>query len=99
MQTDYSDDPEFQELIQYYLDYLQESLPELKKNWDNRDYLRIEQFGHNLKGNGGVYGFFDISEIGKQMETAAKEQDDSALEPLIKQFEVLLKEKREKHNL
>ena len=97
MQTDYSDDPEFQELIQYYLDYLQESLPKLKKNWDSRDYLLIQQFGHNLKGNGGVYGFFDVSELGKQMETAAKEQDDSAIEPLIHQFEVLLKEKRETH--
>lgn len=97
MPTDYSNDPEFQELIQYYLDYLLESLPTLNDNWNNRNYRDIQQFAHNLKGNGGVYGFYDLSELGKKMELAAKDQDDSAIEKLIKRFEELLNEKRADH--
>lgn len=35
----------------------------------------LQRLGHRLKGEGGGYGFDDISAIGARMEEAAKEAD------------------------
>ncbi|MFQ6616916.1 MAG: Hpt domain-containing protein [Fidelibacterota bacterium] len=93
MVSDYRDDPEYRELIVYYLNYLRESLSTLKEDWANRDYSGIERFGHNIKGSGGVYGFHDISELGKEMEQAAKDQDESKTGALVEKLESVLNEK------
>jgi HPt (histidine-containing phosphotransfer) domain-containing protein len=43
------------------------------------DYDRLAFMGHNLKGNGSSYGFQGLSRIGREIELAAKDQDDAAL--------------------
>lgn len=93
MASDYRDDPEYRELITYYLNYLRESLSTLKDGWAERNYSVIERFGHNIKGSGGVYGFHDISELGEQMEQAAKDEDESKTGELVEKLESILNEK------
>ena len=99
MQNNYFNDPEFQALIRKYLDYLVESLSSLQGNLSKRNYRYIQEFGHNLKGTGGGYGFDDLTSLGDELEIAARKQDDKALGILIEKLKGLLEEKREEYFL
>ena len=44
---------------------------------DARDYAEVRRLGHNMKGNGGAYGFVFITEIGAEIERAAHDEDGS----------------------
>lgn len=90
MELDYLDDPEFQKLIRQYVQYLNDTFSEAKQNLTEADFLKIQKFGHNLKGSGGGYGLMGISEIGQQIEEASKSQDKSLLSELFSQFETEL---------
>jgi len=84
---EYLDDPEFQLLIQKYLKYLLESLREVKANLYNRDFEKLRQFGHNLKGVAGGYGFDELSKLGSKIETASSSENVDFLKNLISDFE------------
>lgn len=99
VEGDYFNDPEFQALIREYLDYLVESLSSLQGNLNKRNYRSVQEFGHNLKGSGGGYGFDDLSSLGDSMEMAAEEEDRAAIETLIGKLKGLLQEKRQKYSV
>ena len=99
MEQDYLNDPEFQELIRQYIQYLAENLPELKQNLAAKDLLKIQKFGHNLKGSGGGYGLNDMSKVGQQIEETAKAQKVDQLDELITKFEELLDAAKNKYSL
>jgi len=94
MTNDYMNDPEFQELIREYLDFMINSLPELKENIAHADYIKIRQYGHNLTGSGGGYGFDDLTELGRNINTAAHEEDLPLLRNLTKELERNITQKR-----
>ena len=95
MEQDYLNDPEFQELIREYIQYLSDNLVEIKEDLNNSDYLKVQKFGHNLKGSGGGYGLMEMSKI----EQAAKSQKLDLLNELITQFEVELKSAKKKYSM
>lgn len=97
VELEYLDDPEFQELIRQYVQYLTDTFAEVKQNLTQTDFLKIQKFGHNLKGSGGGYGLMGISEIGQQIEEASKAQDKSILSELFIQFEAELKAAQKKY--
>ncbi len=97
MELDYLDDPEFQELIRQYVQYLTDTLPEVLVDLDNGDYLKVQKFGHNLKGSGGGYGLMEISKIGQQIEEASKAQNKSLIGELFGQFESELNQAQAKY--
>jgi len=97
MELDYLDDPEFQELIRQYVQYLTETFPEVKENLTQANFLKVQKFGHNLKGSGGGYGLMGISTICQQIEEASKAQDNSLLSELFSQFEAELKAAQKKY--
>jgi len=90
MEDNYLDDPEFQELIQQYIDYLRETLPELKANLEKRDFAALRKYGHNMKGSGGGYGFANLTELGKEMEEAALAEDINKYKVYVQQLEDFL---------
>ncbi|NOZ75879.1 MAG: hypothetical protein GXO90_11005 [FCB group bacterium] len=92
MENDYLNDPEFQELIRQYLDFLVNALPDVKANLSDKNFLEVQKFGHNMKGSGGGYGLDEFSEFGSQIEKAAMVQDELALENLIVTFDKKLAE-------
>ncbi|NQT96865.1 MAG: Hpt domain-containing protein [Candidatus Marinimicrobia bacterium] len=97
MELDYLDDPEFQELIRQYVQYLTDAFSEVKEYLNQANFLKIQKFGHNLKGSGGGYGLMGISEIGQQIEEASKAQNKSFISELFIQFEVELKAAQKKY--
>lgn len=94
---DYFNDPEFQELIRSYLDYLMDSLVTFKMNCVNRNYSEIRKFAHNLKGSGGGYGFDDLTQLGSDISSATKSEDAKKLDSLVKELEDLIMKKRAKY--
>lgn len=94
---DYFNDPEFQELIRSYLDYLMDSLVTFKMNCVNRNYSEIRKFAHNLKGSGGGYGFDDLTQLGSDISLATKSEDAKKLDSLVKELEDLIMKKRAKY--
>lgn len=94
---DYQNDPEFQKLICKYLDYLQDSLPNLRNNISIEDFDELRLYGHNLTGSGGGYGFGDITEMGKKINLAAKAKDTELLIQLAGELENLIVEKHSRY--
>ncbi|MCH8069964.1 MAG: hypothetical protein IID16_11965 [Candidatus Marinimicrobia bacterium] len=91
---DYFNDPEFQDLIRSYLDYLMDSLVTFKVNCVERNYSEIRKFAHNLKGSGGGYGFDDLTQLGNDISSAAMRKDANKLDSLMKELEDLIMKKR-----
>lgn len=94
MINDYMKDPEFQELIRKYLDYLNVSLPELKNNIAQEEYYNIRRYGHNLIGSGGGYGFDDLTELGRNINLSAHEENQKKLKELFEELEKNITEKQ-----
>ena len=87
MPNDYLDDPEFQKLIRKYLEYLVNSLPELKANLENHDLGAVRQFGHDMKGSGSIYGFDQFTQLGGEIEAASTKKNYHKLGRLVRKFE------------
>jgi CheY-like chemotaxis protein len=72
-----------QDLMPGYLQRKREDITALNNALEQLDYESIRVLGHSLKGSGGSYGFDNITEIGKQIEMAAKNQDPVAIREWI----------------
>lgn len=84
---DLFDDPEFIELIKLYIQSLKDSIPEIRSNLSADVFDPIQKFGHNIKGSGGGYGFNELSELGRNLEIAAKAADSKNCEKNINEIE------------
>lgn len=56
-----------------------------------QNFRTVETLGHRMKGDGGGFGFHQITEIGAAIERAAKLEDGSTVEQYITQLEDFLK--------
>ncbi|MCE5281438.1 MAG: Hpt domain-containing protein [Deltaproteobacteria bacterium] len=66
-------DPDLAELIPGYLENRTQDILQILEALERADFETIRTLGHGMKGSGGGYGFAPITEIGKVIETAAKE--------------------------
>ena len=67
------DNDEWAEMQEMYIKHTSKELDKIKLDSDSLDAIRT--FGHNIKGSGGMYGFDEVTNIGLQIENAAKESD------------------------
>lgn len=51
-----------------------------------QDFDKIAKVGHQLKGNGSTFGHPELSNIGKNLEEAAKDHDKEMLNIALKDF-------------
>jgi len=56
-----------------YVLQLKEETMLRQKNWEDLSLKEIQEWAHQLKGNGGTYGLDYVSSLGRQMEEALKE--------------------------
>jgi CheY-like chemotaxis protein len=73
-------------LIPEYLQSRKEDLEKIKEALENRDYNKIEDLGHKMKGSGKCYGFEMISTLGHRIELSARERKPSEIEKSIGQM-------------
>ena len=64
---------ELEDLIPGFLADKREDVQSISQALETGDIEKIMMIGHSMKGSGGGYGFDRISEIGKSIEDAAKE--------------------------
>jgi HPt (histidine-containing phosphotransfer) domain-containing protein len=76
-------DEDLEELIPGFLENRNNDVPVLREALSGKDVAKLQSVGHSLKGVGGGYGFDVLSEIGADIEAAAKLNDLSNMEALI----------------
>ena len=76
-------DPDLQDLIPDYLENREKDLLVYQQALEKGDFDSIGVLGHSMKGSGGVYGFNDLSSIGRAIEKAAKNRDKESVRQSI----------------
>jgi HPt (histidine-containing phosphotransfer) domain-containing protein len=83
-------DRDFEDIVPIFLANRQKDLHTLRQALTDADFATIQMLGHRMKGDGGGYGFPQISEIGAAMEQAAERHDAPASEQRIAELEKFL---------
>ena len=68
-------DKELEDLVPGYFNNIRRDIESLKAALERQEYEIAEILGHNIKGSGCAYGFNEITEIGRSLESAAKRKD------------------------
>ncbi|MGV8058170.1 MAG: Hpt domain-containing protein [Smithellaceae bacterium] len=77
---------DLEELIPGYLENRRHDIVVISSALEHGDFELIRNTGHKMKGSGGGYGFDRITDIGRDIEEAAKAQHG---ENILKQVEAL----------
>ncbi len=72
-------DPEIADLIPKFLDNRQKDIVMIESALETNDFETIRMLGHSMKGAGGGYGFDGVTEIGKNLEEAAREANSDKI--------------------
>jgi HPt (histidine-containing phosphotransfer) domain-containing protein len=72
-------DAELKELIPQYLSNREQDIKKIEDALIRSDFGLIQSLGHSMKGSGGGYGFDMITEIGAEIEQAAKSLDKNSI--------------------
>ena len=75
-------DPDLEDLIPMVLENRRRDIDDIKRLLREGNMGEIRRLGHSMKGSGGGYGFDEISEIGRDMEEAAKGGNMEEIEKL-----------------
>ena len=68
-------DPDLEELVPGFLENRRKDAVSLARAAKAGDVKTVRLLGHRMKGDGGGYGFQEISEIGEALEQAASRHD------------------------
>ena len=85
------DNDEWAEMQEMYIKHTSKELDKIKLDSDSLEAIRT--FGHNIKGSGGMYGFDEVTNIGLQIENAAKESDLDSIKLSLSELGDFLKSK------
>lgn len=80
-------DEDLEDLIPGFLENRSADVEKLRQAADAADYETLRSIGHSLKGVGGGYGFEKMSELGAQIETAAKGEQLDDIKSCIDQLD------------
>lgn len=77
---------DLEDLIPGFMQNRRTELDALRSALQGRDFEKLYQLGHRMKGVGKSYGFTRISTVGVEIEEAVRGQDQAALEALISNY-------------
>ncbi len=83
-------DADLADLVPNFLANRQKDVQQIIAALERADNKALHIIGHNMKGVGGGYGFDDITEFGKHIESAAKDDNQAALRELLTQYQQYL---------
>ena len=83
-------DRDLEDIVPNFLANRRKDVHALRHALTSADFSIIQMLGHRMKGDGGGYGFDQISEIGGAMELAAIQKDHAAAEQHIADLESFL---------
>lgn len=79
-------DADLADLVPNFLANRQKDLQQITAALERVDNEALRIIGHNMKGVGGGYGFGDITEFGKHIETAASDGNHAAVRKLLDEY-------------
>lgn len=79
-------DRDLEDLIPVFMENRRKDVENLKSAVIVSDYNTLRSIGHNLKGVGGGYGFAWITDLGADIEAAAKVNDIKTITELIDSY-------------
>ncbi len=82
-----------------YLTRRQTEVAQLKQSLNEESFELALLIGHRLKGHGETFGFPQISNLGIEMELAAKDRDKQKLRSMVDQLDENVKENLKLINL
>lgn len=80
-------DPGLEDLMERFFVGSNQDLVKMRATLDRGDFVALARLGHTAKGTGFGYGFKGMGEIGRDLETAAREQDRSACAEQVQRME------------
>ena len=80
-------DEDLEELIPEFLENRHEDVSAIRNLLSTGDLSEIQRLGHSMKGSGGGYGFFKLTEIGSEIEEAAKTGDVKIIDETVVHLE------------
>lgn len=83
-------DPFAKRLMVRYLSRREADLKTLRSALADEDFESIRKKGHNLFGSGSAYGLDRISELGADLEKAAKKRDSLRIGQLVDTLEAFI---------
>ena len=84
-------DSELKDIIPGFFDDWKEEIRLMQEALEKGDYEFIRSIGHNMKGVGGACGFDAITEMGGNLEEAAKVMDQERIEKTFDKLSSYLK--------
>ena len=78
-------------IVPIFLDNRKKDVRTLRNALGKQDFRTTQTLGHRMKGDGGGFGFDQITEIGAAIERAAKLEDCLTIEQHVVQLEDFLK--------
>lgn len=81
---------DLEEIVPIFLDNRKKDIQILRDALSKQDFGTVQMLGHRMKGDGGGFGFDRITEIGAEMERAAKLEDRPTIELHVGQLEDFL---------
>jgi CheY-like chemotaxis protein/HPt (histidine-containing phosphotransfer) domain-containing protein len=73
-----------------YLRRRRTELESLRRAVPSEDWHALATAGHNMKGTGAGYGFAELTDLGRHLETAARGRDLLAVEGLLQRIEAYI---------
>ncbi len=74
------------EILNRYIERRKRDLESCFRNIEEGKYEELEKVGHQLKGNGETFGHPELSDIGRELEEAARESDDESVHQAVEKF-------------
>ena len=72
-------DPDLRDLVPVFIAHKRDDAQAIAAAIARADYEALSQLGHRIRGEGGSYGFEELTEIGAALEIAAKARDLAAV--------------------
>ncbi len=74
------------QLVPNFLKNREKDIKEVEDSLKRKDFETIERLGHSMKGSGSIYGFDGISELGKRIESSAKNKNSEEIQDSLSEL-------------
>jgi PAS domain S-box-containing protein len=83
------DIPEFQEIVDQFVDNLDEDMRQMRQAWEQRDFPSLREKAHRLKGTGGTVGFPAFTKPAEALQKCAENRVEENVEQLLAELDLL----------
>ena len=83
-------DADLRDLVPEFLAHKRANVGTIRKAIELADYRTISQIGHKMKGEGGSYGFDEVTAMGAVLEQAAADHDLATARQTVDEFNAYL---------